>query len=269
MTADPPTRRRTAPGLIAGFEFQIVAMRGQADTYFSLITAPFFAVVFMAIMEYTGRTDLNSHAVVAPMLITLWTAALSFSGEMISDDRANGRLESLVAAPVEFSLLIFGRLSACMLLALPSFLMSYLAAGTVFGYWMSFERPVLFAVALVLTAAATAATATALSAVFVLAPGARIVQNTLSFPVYLLGGVMVPVSYFPDWLEPVARVVYLSWGADLLRAATTPGEGQGSTARHLVMLCLLGTGAFVLGRLFIARFLRRARALGALAKDGD
>lgn len=251
----------------AGFAFQLVAMRGQADTYFSLITAPFFATVFMAIMEYTGRTDLNAHAVVAPMLITLWTAALSFSGEMISDDRENGRLESLAAAPMSFAMLVFGRLCGCMLLALPSFLMAYLAAGSLFGYWMSFERPLLFASALVLTAMATAATATALSAVFVLAPGARIVQNTLSFPVYLLGGVVVPVSQFPDWLQVLARVVYLSWAADLLRAATTPGADLENAALHLVMLCLLGTGAFVFGRLFIARFLQRARALGALAKE--
>ncbi|MFB8141362.1 ABC transporter permease, partial [Streptomyces parvus] len=248
-------------------QFQTVAMRGQADTYFSLITAPFFTLVFMSIMEYSGRTDLNSHAVIAPMLITLWTAALSFSGEMISEDRENGRLESLVAAPVSFAMLVFGRLCACMLLALPSFLMSHLAAGLVFGYWLPFERPVLFVTALVLTAMATAATATALSAVFVIAPGARIVQNTLSFPVYLLGGVLVPVAQYPDWLETVTRIVYLSWGADLLRAATTPGADLDNAAGYLVMLGLLGAAAFVCGRLFIGRFLRRARALGALAKE--
>lgn len=268
MTASERVRRwRLVPGIGAGFEFQIVAMRGQADTYFSLITAPFFALVFMSIMEYSGRTDLNSHAVIAPMLITLWTAALSFSGEMISEDRENGRLESLVAAPMSFAMLVFGRLCACMLLALPSFLMSYLAAGSVFGYWLPFERPLLFASALVLTAMATAATATALSAVFVIAPGARIVQNTLSFPVYLLGGVLVPVSQYPGWLEGLTRIVYLSWGADLLRAATTPGAALKNAAWYMVMLCLLGAMAFVFGRLFIGRFLQRARALGALAKE--
>ncbi|MGW8994159.1 ABC transporter permease [Streptomyces zhihengii] len=260
-------RRRPLPGFGAGFAFQTVAMRGQADTWFSLITAPFFTLVFMSIMEYSGRTELNAHAVIAPMLITLWTAALSFSGEMISDDRENGRLEALAAAPMSFSALVFGRLCACMLLALPSFLMSYLVAGAVFGYWLPFARPLLFASALVLTAMATAATATALSAVLVIAPGARIVQNSLSFPVYLLGGVLIPVSQYPDWLEALTRIVYLSWGSDLLRAATAPHGGVESTALHTVMLCALGAAAFLSGRVFIARFLRQARALGALTRE--
>jgi hypothetical protein len=65
----------------------------------------------------------------------------------------------------------------------------------------------------------------------------------------------------------VTRIVYLSWGADLLRAATTPGADLDNAAWYLVMLCLLGATAFVCGRLFIGRFLQRARALGALAKE--
>lgn len=253
-------------GFGTGFRFQTVAMRSQSDTYFSLITAPFFALLYMAIMEYSGRTDLNTHAVLAPMLMTLWTAALSFSGEMISENRENGRLELLLAAPASFPMLVFGRLCACMLLSLPSFGMSYVTAGLVFGYWMPIHHPGVFVGTLVLTALATAAAATALASAFVLTLGARIVQNTLSFPVYLLGGIIVPVSLFPDWLEAISRLVYLSWSADLLRASTSP-EPVANAVMGFSMLSILGLSALAFGLFSIIWFLRRAKELGTLSKE--
>lgn len=249
-----------------GFRFQFVAMRGQVETYYSLATSPVIALIYLSIMEYSGRSDLLSHAVIAPMLMTLWTAALSFAGEMISEDRESGRLESLVATPAPFSALVFGRLCTCMLLAVPSFLLSYLTAGFVFGYWMSVHHPAVFLTTLVLTAAATAATATTLSSVFVLAPGARIVQNTLSFPMYLAGGVVVPVAMFPTWLEAASRLVYLSWSSDLLRAATDPAPLE-RPGLGLAMIVLLGLAALLLGSLFIVRFLRNARECGSLTRE--
>jgi uncharacterized membrane protein len=111
-----------------GFRFQLVAMRGQADTYFALVSTPFFAVIFVSIMIYSGRDDLVPYAVIAPTLMALWTASLAFAGEMISEDRENGRLELMVAAPASVSLLVFGRLCAAM---------------TVSVYWVesSFPRP--------------------------------------------------------------------------------------------------------------------------------
>jgi ABC-2 type transport system permease protein len=253
-------------GLSAGFRFQLVAMQGQADTYFALVAVPFFGLVFLSVMAYTGRTDLYSHAVIAPMLMALWTAALMFAGEMIAEDRENGRLESLVAAPVVFSLLVLGRLYACMLVALPAFAMSYLVAGVVFGYWMAVPHPVVFGAALLLTALATAAAATALSALFVAAPSARIVQNSLSFPMFLLGGVLIPGSMLPGWLEAATRVIYMSWGADLLRDATDPAPIDHAGVR-LAMVALLGALVLGFGVASISRFLRRARSTGGLSRE--
>lgn len=253
-------------GFRSGFKFQLTVMRGQADTYFTLVASPLFSLIFLSVMDFNGRGDLRGHAVIAPALVALRTAALMFSGEMIAEDRENGRLESLVATPSQFGLLVFGRLCACMLLVVPSFASSYLVAGLAFGYWMTLPHPWIFLFALLLTALATAATAAGLSGLFVVAPGARIVQNSLSFPVYLLGGVLIPSSFLPGGLEIVSRLIYLSWGADLLRAATRP-EAVPHLALSLGMVVLLGGVSFGFGMVSIVRFLRRASALGILARE--
>lgn len=257
--------RSLALGFGLGFSFQTRRMAGSVDSYFALVGAPFFTAVFLSMVLYSGRADLASYTVVAPTLMTLWTAALMFAGEMISDDRDNGRLEPLVASPVSVPMLVFGRLCGAMLVSVPAFALSVGVAGLLFGFWVTVHHPVVFVLAAVTTALSTAATATALSALFIAAPGARIVQNTLSMPVFLLSGVMVPVALFPGWLEGLSRVLYLSWGADLMRDALEPGPVE-SVAPRLAAVVLLGALALAFGSATLVRFLRRARAEGTLSR---
>jgi ABC-2 type transport system permease protein len=264
--ATRPRRRPSRFGFVAGFRFQVGAMRGQAETYFALVSTPFFATTFVSIMVYANRIDLVPYAVVGPTLMAQWTSSLSFAGEMISEDRENGRLELLVAAPASLPLLVFGRLCAVMLVSVPAFVVSILIAGVGFGHWITIHHLPVFLIATVLTAMATAAGATALSALFVTAPGARIVQNTLTFPMFLLGGVIIPASVLPQGLDVASRLLYLSWGADLMRAALLP-EPIENVALHLGMVILLGGLALVFGLHAITRFVRRARALGTLSRE--
>lgn len=252
-------------GFGLGFVFQARELTVSINAYFSLVSAPFFTITLLSMVTYSGRGDLAAYAVVAPTLMTLWTAALMYAGEMISEDREGGRLELLVASPVSFPALLFGRLCGAMLIALPAFGLSILAAGLVLDTWITVHHPIVFVLTAVVVALATAATATALSALFVLAPSARIVQNTLPMPVFLLSGVMVPVALFPGWLEGISRLLYLSWGADLMRDALAPGVVEHAAAR-LLMVLALGALGLLIGGATIARFLRRARCEGTLSQ---
>lgn len=248
-----------------GFGFQSRAMARSVDTYFTLVGTPFTTAILMSMVLYSGRSDLAAYAVVAPTLMSLWTAALMFAGEMISEDRENGRLEPLVASPVSLPALVFGRLCGAMLVSLPAFALAILVAGLGFGHWITLHHPAVFVAAMVATALGTAAMATALSALFIAAPGARIVQNTLAMPMFLLAGVMVPVALFPGWLEGVSRVLYLSWAADLFRDSLLPEPVEAAVPRLLAVLALSAI-ALALGSFTLVRFLRRARAEGTLSR---
>nr|WP_306371317.1 ABC transporter permease [Nocardiopsis sp. CC223A] len=257
--------RTALTGFALGSGFQVRTMARSVDTYYTLATIPMTTAVLLSMMLYSGRTDLASYAVVAPTLMALWTAALVFAGEMIADDRKNGRLELLVASPVSPAALVFGRLCGAMLVSLPAFGLAVATAGLVFGHWVTVHHPVVFVLAALATALATAATATALSALFIAAPGSRIVQNTLSMPVFLLSGVVVPLAFLPLWAAAPGRLLYLSWGADLFRDALTPGPVE-HTAARLAAVLLLGALALAFGTHTMNRFLRRARAEGSLSR---
>jgi ABC-2 type transport system permease protein len=93
---------------------------------------------------------------------------------------------------------------------------------------------------------------------------ARAFQNSLNYPFYVLGGVMVPVSFLPGWLEPVSRAVFLSWSADLLRDALAPPAIPYLLPRLAAVLGL-GLAGYATGVWLLHRAVDRLRKTGSLS----
>jgi ABC-2 type transport system permease protein len=250
-------------GLATGFAFEVRVLRRSFGEMVVLVTAPLMTLVFLAITRQAGRDDLAPYAVLAPALIVLWGTALQISGEIVARDREFGTLEALVAAPASFGAVITGRIAAVTLLSLVGFAESWSAAWLFFGVVVTIWHPAAFAAALVVTGVATAGTASIMSAVFVLARSARAFQNSLNYPFYVLGGVMVPVALLPGWVEPISKVVFLSWSADLLRDALRPEDVERLLPRLGVVLGL-GVAGYLLGVVLLRRAVDRLRRTGTM-----
>jgi ABC-2 type transport system permease protein len=247
---------------VSALRFQLRTTHRDVGNLQLLITVPLFTVIFLLIVQHADRGDLTGHAVLAPVLIAVWGMALLVSGEIIDQDRGMGTLELTVAAPASFAVLLVGRIAAITLVSLVSFLESWLVA-LAFGIRVTIHHPGVFVLALLATAFATAGTALIMSTVFVLTRSARTFQNSLSYPFYVLGGVLVPVALLPGWIQPFTRVVYLSWAADLLRDSLAPDPVTAVAARTAVVVAL-GVAGFVVGRLLLARTVDRVRRTGTL-----
>jgi ABC-2 type transport system permease protein len=250
-------------GLWAGFRLQTQVLRRSVGDMNMLVTAPLFTMIFLSITQHAGRADLAPYAVLAPALIVLWRVGLVIAGEIIDRDRGNGSLESLIATPARFGGIITGRIAAVTLLGLVGFGESWLAAWLGFGILVPVRHPAAFLATLVATALAMAGTAGMMSALFVLTRSAKAFTNSLSYPFYILGGVMVPVSLLPGWLAPASKVVFLSWSADLLRDALNPTSIPNLLPRLGVVL-LLGLAGYVAGLVLQRQAVDRLRRTGTI-----
>jgi ABC-2 type transport system permease protein len=229
-----------------------------------LFLAPLYAVIFLAIVEHGGRSDLASYAVLGPAAMALTGMAIYSAGEFVERDRWDGVLELEVAAPASFPLVIVGRILAIVSIGVLTVSEAWLVAGLAFGRWVAVPHPWVFTVTLLLTVAATAGAGALMAAVFVLARSARIFQNSLSFPLYLLGGAVVPVGLLPDWLRLPARLIYLSWATDLLRDATGQAPVADLWMRYAVVAGL-GIATFLFGCFQLGRVVRRVRMSGTVS----
>jgi ABC-2 type transport system permease protein len=230
---------------------------------FSLTLVPFFALTFLAIVQQSGRRELLSYALMAPVLISLWQMALMVAGELVNRDKYLGLLEAVVAAPAPFALVMAGRVATVTAFGLIGFVEAWLVALLVFRIAIPIEHPAVLVVSLVLAAFASAGTALLFTAVFGLREDGRVYQNSITFPFYVLGGIMVPVAYLPQWLQPLSRLVFLSWTADLLRDSLKPGAIK-NLALRLGMVVLLGAITLAGGWLLLNRMVDRLRRAGTL-----
>ncbi|RDG32047.1 ABC transporter permease [Streptomyces corynorhini] len=248
-----------------GFTFQLRLARTSPDTFQVCVTAPLYTLIFLSISEYGTGPDLTAYAIVAPTLMSLWILALSVAGTALTEDRDLGTLEGQIAAPAPMGLTFLGRMCSVVLVGLVAFAETWLVAGLVFGRWLTVPHPVVLGACLLVTGAATAGTAGLLSPLFMLTPSARTLQNTFTFPFYLLGGVLVPVDVLPHWIQPASRVVFLSWGADLMRDSLAGPAVHNPVGRLLVVL-LLGAAGYGVGMVLLNRVVGRVRRTGTLSQ---
>jgi len=183
---------------------------------------------------------------------------------MRAGDRGQARLEPMVAAPTSVATFLFGRIMALMGFGLLSFLEVWAVGRLVFGVSFPFEHPFELFVTLGLTALATGGLAVAFAALLVMTRNAYTFTNSASFPLYVLGAVFVPVTFLPDWIQPISSVFFVSWSSDLLRA-TLHAEPVGDFWARLGMIVFLGTVTFVIGRVILHFVLKRMRANGELS----
>ena len=250
-------------GFFAGARLEARIIRSSPDALIPFFTAPLFTVGFMMVFKHAGRPDLTAYAAIAPVFIALWWLALFNSGWTITTERWNGTLEMLVAAPSSFGAVVFGRIATTTILGVFSFFEAWLVARVIFGTAVTIHHVGAFLLTVVVTLLAMAGTAVGMAALFVLARNAVTFSNSASYPFYVLGGILVPVSVLPHWLRPVSAVVFLSWSSDLLRASLQRAPVHDLWPRA-GMVALLGLCGYAVGLAALRVILVRVREKGEL-----
>ncbi len=124
-------------------------------------------------------------------------------------------------------------------------------------------HPLLFVSTLLASSLAAAGTAVLTAALFSLGKQVRTFQNAINGPLYLLGGVLVPTTFLPAWLQPFSKVVFFYWSAKLLRASFAPEPPDG-VARALLAVLALAVITWLIGGLVLRRMLDHLRRDGTL-----
>lgn len=242
---------------------QLQTTRANVEDVTWVVTEPILAVVAVAVLIHAGRADLASHALSASCLMTIGQMGFWVGSDVLAFERTRETLELTVISPAPFSLLLFARILVISALGLFGFAEGWLIVRGLFGLKITLHHPVLLVVTLLGTLFAATCTSVLMAALFSMARTARTLQFAMYGPLYLLGGVLVPVSYLPAWLKPFAPFVFLSWSADLMRDVFR-AEAPRDVYFRLGMLTVLALGAMVIAALVTKRIFDRLRRAGTL-----
>lgn len=204
-------------GFRAGLWYQWRLFRNKPSDVGILISVPFSAAILLSVVRASGRTDLIGEALLAPCLMCIWSVGFTVGGTCLVGDRAIGQLELLLAAPAGFVGYVWGRVSATTVIALTGFGEAWAVGVVAFGARPHIYHPGWFAVGLVAVIATSVPTSAVVAVLLASARDPGRMPSYVNYPVYVLAGVFTPVSFLPALLQPLSRLLFLSWGADLLR----------------------------------------------------
>ena len=242
---------------------QFSMTRRSVEELRAIVVMPIHALIFMAVFNYVGRQDLAAYSLVAPMLMSVGQMGFFMASELLARERYGQTLELVVAAPSPLWLIILSRITVMTVLSLLGIVVSWLIIRLVFGVTVTVQHPLIFGVTLMATTLAAAGTTLITAALFSIARNARTYQNSILYPMFLLGGILVPITAYPEWVQPVSRVVYLYWSANLLRDSMQEAAPAGVLG-SLGAITALGVGGAVIGIFLIRRMLDKLRREGTL-----
>ena len=245
-------------------------IRQQMTDGFILFTVLFQPIIIALLglwMLKDKGADSAMFVVVGSGLTGLWSSLLFISGNSINFERWTGTLESLVALPTPFEVIVFGKNLANVIQSLLSMVLGYIIAAFAFGYSLNVQQPLLFVLSIVLAVIAFISFGLIIAPIFVMNPGVRAWQNAMEFPVYVLCGFLFPIALLPGWTTPVSYLLPPYWAAVALHGTSTGGASLNQTLFAWGMLLLFSLIDLLIASRLFKLMLYKARADATLGME--
>jgi ABC-2 type transport system permease protein len=234
---------------------------------FTVLFQPIIIAVLGLWMLKDKGSDAAMFVVVGSGLTGLWSSLLFISGGSINAERWSGTLETLVAIPTPFQVIVFGKNLANVLQSLVSMAVGYLIAAFAFRYSLAIEQPFLFSISLILAVIAFISFGLIIAPVFVMNPGVRAWQNAMEFPVYVFCGFLFPIALLPGWTTPISWLLPPYWAAVALHGTSTGGASLNQTLIAWAMMLFFSLVDLVIASHLFTLMLYKARADATLGME--
>jgi ABC-2 type transport system permease protein len=242
---------------------QLQMSRRNIEDLFPILTIPLSSLVALAVVTNSGRSDLAGYALVAAALMSVGQMSFFVGSEILANERQGQTLELIVASPTVYYIPLLTRIVVLTSIGMIGFVEAWLIARLVFGIHITIYHPFLLVGTLVVTILAGSISSLITSTVFCFGKTTRTYQNAVAGPLYLLSGVLVPVTFLPTYLQSISPWIFLYWSADLLRDSLRPAAPQ-HVALRIGAVVALGIIGGLVGAALFTRLLTHLRREGTL-----
>jgi ABC-2 type transport system permease protein len=227
----------------------------------SVIAGVVQPAVFLSVTAMAGGGRVDTRTALGCGLAGLWGATVWRFGLLLRQERALGTLPGIIVRPAGLAAVLIGKCSAAVVrtILLIAVTVGVFTAAT--GAPIRIAAPAPFAAALALAIVSAAAFGLLLSSLFVATRSALRIAEALTYPVLILGGLIVPVGQLPVWARPPAALISLHWAADLL---TDAANGRSGPPGQWSALAATTLGYAVAAGFALRAVLHKARAEGTL-----
>lgn len=170
-------------------------------------------VALLAIVAGTRRlTPGETSAIVSAVVLTaVWSATVWTAGGVLRRERTYGSLARSVTSQFSPSLVLFGRSLGATLYSAAGILASSAAVIVLLRLRIAVPHPLWLLVALLVVVASGTALGMLLACLFLVTRHGLAWSGALIYPVFILGGLLIPPDALPEWLRWVPTLLSLHW----------------------------------------------------------
>lgn len=221
-------------------------------------------VIFYSLMGRLVGSDERLHFLVVGNAVMLCATTVIFVVQSTTWERSTGTIPLLIAAPASPLVVLFGRSVQWIPDAVASSVVAFAAAAALFGIPLPWPRTFLILPLLLLVTLTTYLMGTFFGSLVLRYADARnLVSNVVGASMMALCGVNVPLSFFPGWVQAVARCLPLTHGLEAVRgvlAEVPPGQ----VLNDVMVEALVGVGWFGLAAASFRWFAEGGRKDGSI-----
>ena len=188
-----------------------------------LVNSGMLPAVFLVVAVETGRPDpgATTELVVAVMLTALWGSTVWMSGGVLRRERSYGTLARCVSGVWSPYLVLLGKSLGATVTSVGAIIVSTGVTAVALGLPLRVSDPGWIVVSLVVLVCSGTALGALVSCLFLVTRNGLVWSHALMYPVFALGGLLIPADALPEWLRWVPEVISLHWIKDCLIDATT------------------------------------------------
>jgi ABC-2 type transport system permease protein len=222
-----------------------------------LVVTPLYVVVLFGVAtRHDPSRELLTTLSLTAFVMAAWGHGMFTASQVIDDERFNGTLEIHMSAPSGYVMSLIVRTFTVALVAAPALGEVMVITWLTHGTSIAVRRPAQFGIAVLICIAGCAASSLLLGSLLLLVKGARTLQNAVTYPFYLLGGLVVPHSALPPGIRQISDFFFLTWAVKGMREACTASAGGWT---HLAFATVLTVIQTAVGTLLLHRVVQRLR----------
>lgn len=215
----------------------------------------------------SGSDNFIGYIVLGTGMMNLWSTIVFSAANAIDRERSMGTLEIISAVPTSFQTIIFGKIVGSIIVGLLSSINGYIYIMLISGASFHIEHPMLFILNFIIVVISFVTISVMTAALFALSRQVRNLINVAEFPVFILSGLMFPLSVLPVWTRPFSYMLSPTWGVKVLRMCiggiTDMTEYYTSFTALLAITVLYLVISFILYKRMTQSF-RRTGSLGVV-----
>jgi ABC-2 type transport system permease protein len=244
----------------------VIHFKHRTRNPFDVMTTAIWPLVYASLAYFMFRAGNEPASLLVASLgatiMGIWSVTTVGAADAIQRQRWAGVLELLVAAPAPFWAVLIPITIATSAIGIYSLASTLLWGRFLFGIPLHLEHPLVFALAITPTIVSIGLLGFVMASMIVRFRAGWAVGNMFEYPVWLVTGLLIPVTLLPDWVEPISWVLAPTWG---MRALSDSAFAAGSPLVDIAMCLVLSAVYTVLGAMLLGRFLESARRRATLS----